>query len=116
MASLSEDRGPADGARLGLIVVTPPPRANPLPRDPARGRLGDLARPPRRGLSNPGSTAMRRLAAALLLVALALPANGQTPAEMARTAALIESWQNPDGGFGASKGGKSSLGITSSAI
>ena len=59
---------------------------------------------------------MKRIFAVLALVAFALPASGQTPAEMARTAALIESWQNPDGGFGGAKGAKSTLGGTSSAI
>lgn len=60
---------------------------------------------------------MRRLlVVGLSLLVLVVPARGQTPEEMGKTAALIESWQNPDGGFGGSKGGKSSLGATSSAI
>ena len=51
-----------------------------------------------------------------LLLVVSMPARGQSPFEVAKTAALIESWQNPDGGFGSSKGGKSSLGGTSGAI
>ncbi len=59
---------------------------------------------------------MKRFLAIVAIVALALPAQGQSPSDNARTAALIESWQNPDGGFGGQKGAKSTLGGTSSAI
>ncbi|MDB5352809.1 MAG: putative peptidase [Planctomycetota bacterium] len=59
---------------------------------------------------------MRRFVVVLAMLAFAVPVRGQSPVEMAKTAALIESWQNPDGGFGAAKGEKSSLGATSSAI
>ena len=46
---------------------------------------------------------MRRLlVVGLSLLVLVVPARGQTPEEMGKTAALIESWQNPDGGFGGS--------------
>ena len=59
---------------------------------------------------------MRRILTIGLLLLAASPGRAQTPAEMGQTADLIESRQNTDGGFGASKGAKSSLGATSSAI
>lgn len=40
----------------------------------------------------------------------------ETPADLARTAAYLAGFQNPDGGFGAKAGGASSLGATSSAV
>ncbi len=62
----------------------------------------------------------RRLAialAALACLGLAGPseAPGQTPAELTRTAAYQEAFQNPDGGFAERVGGPSSLGATASA-
>jgi hypothetical protein len=59
---------------------------------------------------------MKRFVAALLLVAIGCSARAQSPSEVARIAVIIESCQNADGGFGATKGAKSSLGATSSAI
>lgn len=59
---------------------------------------------------------MRRILAVGLALLVPVSALGQTPTEMRETAALIQSWQNPDGGFGSSKGAKSALGPTSSAI
>lgn len=55
-------------------------------------------------------------AIAVTCIAISLSASAQTPANVRQTAELVQSWQNPDGGFGASKGAKSSLGTTSSAI
>src|SRR4051812_4233436 len=58
-----------------------------------------------------------RLALALaILLIVGRTGLAQTPDEMKKTAALIESWQNKDGGFGPSKGAMSSLGSTSIAI
>lgn len=59
---------------------------------------------------------MTRPLAALLLLWLPTAAPGQAPADLARTARLVESFQNPDGGFGATAGGPSSLAATSSAV
>lgn len=44
------------------------------------------------------------------------PAGAQTPAELAQTAKLTASLQNPDGGFGSKAGAPSTLPATSSAI
>ncbi len=61
---------------------------------------------------------MRRrfMGLAACFLALFSTARGQTPAEIQRTAAYIASLQNPDGGFGATRGGASSLGATSSGV
>lgn len=56
------------------------------------------------------------LLAAAFLVAQALPAPAQTPREREETARYITAFQNPDGGFAGTVGGKSSLGATSSAV
>ncbi len=59
---------------------------------------------------------MKPLAAVVVLVCVPTLALAQSPDDAARTAALIQSWQNPDGGFGNAKGAKSSLGGTSGAV
>ena len=46
----------------------------------------------------------------------AIPARGQTPAELAETARFAANFQNPDGGFAPKVGGTSTLGATSSAV
>ncbi len=56
------------------------------------------------------------LAAGLIAIANAPDARAQTPRERAETARYVAAFQNPDGGFAATVGGKSSLGATSSAI
>ena len=61
---------------------------------------------------------MKRFAALLaagLLVNAPL-ARAQTPQELAQTSQYVAGFQNPDGGFGGSAGGASSLGTTSSAV
>ena len=50
------------------------------------------------------------------LVILTRSAQGQTPAELERTAIYVAGFQNPDGGFAAKVGQASSLGSTSSAV
>ncbi len=58
-----------------------------------------------------------RWAAGLLVAAsLVAPVHAQSPAELARTAAYVAAFQNPDGGFGSKVGGASTLNATSSAI
>ena len=42
-------------------------------------------------------------------------ARAQSPEEWAQTARFVAAFQNPDGGFAATKGGPSTLGATSSA-
>ena len=56
------------------------------------------------------------LTAGLLAFAATSPTHAQTPRDRAETARYIAAFQNPDGGFAGSVGGKSSLGGTSSAI
>ncbi|MBY0395229.1 MAG: terpene cyclase/mutase family protein, partial [Thermoleophilia bacterium] len=56
------------------------------------------------------------LAAAGLVLVPPPQARAQTPAELEQTARVVAALQNPDGGFGATPGGPSSLGSTSSAI
>ncbi len=53
---------------------------------------------------------------ALAIVLAAAPANAQTPAEYAQTAAYAAAHQNKDGGFAAKPGQKSSLGATNSGL
>lgn len=58
----------------------------------------------------------RALALGLFILAPISILRAQTPAETARSARFVAAFQNPDGGFAGSPGGKSSLGSTSSAI
>ncbi len=55
------------------------------------------------------------LAAGLVAFAPGTAVRAQTPKERAQTARFVAAFQNPDGGFAGSVGGKSSLGATSSA-
>lgn len=59
---------------------------------------------------------LRPFLALVVPLLLATPGVAQTPDEMARTAAYVASLQNPDGGFAATPGAKSSLGATNAAI
>ncbi len=60
---------------------------------------------------------MRRyLTLAIAGAVMSATATAQTPAELARTAAYVANFQNPDGGFAAKVGGASSLGSTSTAV
>src|SRR4051794_8691231 len=61
---------------------------------------------------------MKRFAALLAagLVVNAPLARAQSPQELAQTSRYVAGFQNPDGGFGGSAGGASSLGTTSSAV
>jgi poly(3-hydroxybutyrate) depolymerase/prenyltransferase beta subunit len=61
---------------------------------------------------------MRRFVVGLVLGVLgsAPGVRAQTPAELAETARSVATFQNPDGGFGATEGGRSTLGSTSAAI
>ncbi len=51
-----------------------------------------------------------------LLVTSLVRSQAQTPTDTAKTARFVAAFQNPDGGFAGSAGGKSSLGTTSSAV
>ncbi|WP_337176515.1 family 16 glycoside hydrolase [Paludisphaera sp.] len=63
---------------------------------------------------------MRRLPSLVALAMIALVATtesrGQSPAELAQTAAYVASLQNPDGGFAPAPGEASTLGSTSGAV
>lgn len=61
-------------------------------------------------------TRLPLLVAASFFLAQAPPARAQTPRERAETARYVAAFQNPDGGFSGSVGGKPSLGSTSSVI
>ncbi len=61
---------------------------------------------------------MKRMLVGLVacLVGLAPAVRAETPEELSQTARYVAAFQNPDGGFAAKVGDKSSLGATSSAI
>lgn len=89
-----------------------------LHRRPGHGKLAPLGANPI-GLYlalSCGDFVVKHLVAAWIVLCAPILVLGQSPADLAKTASVIEACQNPDGGFGATKGAKSSLGSTSSAI
>ena len=74
-------------------------------------------RPRRRGFtSRRGLMKRYLLVLAVGLAGFGPVARAQSPEEWAQTAGFVAAFQNPDGGFAATKGGPSTLGATSSSL